>query len=373
MDEDIRRSAPPGIARNVSKLTAPVAVQPSWGRVLATTVKVSVSRLRSTGSGQQRTSGQPGGKRFRWYLGAVVVALAVVAVAVMQFTGVFAGAVAPAHSAAGPVAGSDRVGDTSSGIAAVRAQAAAWVAGQVSAGAIVACDSAMCAALQAQGVTAGRLILLPSGTADPDGATVVVASTRARSQLTDRVAPAVIASFGSGNAQIEVRATELGGAAAYQSALRADLAARESAGSQLLRDSRIQFTAQASAELRAGEVDSRLLVTLAGLSSQYSFRVAAFSDASPGVQAPFREVTITSGGGGRGASQLAAALALVKSQDPPYMPDHATIARLASAPTALYIEFAAPSPLGLLTPVLLVHPQREAAPKTFSTSASRGA
>ena len=80
----------------------------------------------------------------------------------------------------------------------------------------------------------------------------------------------MIASFGSGSAQIDVRAAEPGGAAAYETALRADLAARMSAGSQLLRNNRIHFTAQDAAQLRAGQVDTRLLATLAALSSQYS-------------------------------------------------------------------------------------------------------
>ena len=40
--------------------------------------------------------------------------------------------------------------------AAVRSQAAAWIAGQVSGDAMVACDPGMCAALQGQGIPAGR-------------------------------------------------------------------------------------------------------------------------------------------------------------------------------------------------------------------------
>ena len=43
--------------------------------------------------------------------------------------------------------------------AAIRSQAAAWIADQVSGYAMVACDPGMCAALQAQGIPAGRLLL----------------------------------------------------------------------------------------------------------------------------------------------------------------------------------------------------------------------
>ena len=179
----------------------------------------------------------------------------------------------------------------------------------------------------------------------------MVTSPSVRGQLVDEYAPALIASFGSGDARIDVRATESGGPAAYQAALRADLAARRSAGSQLLRNSHIQFTAREAAQLRAGEVDSRLLATLAALASQHSFRVTAFGDTSPGAQVLFREVTITSGGG-NGAADLTTAQAIVRAQAPPYLPAQAGLIRPASGQTALSIEFAAPSLLGLLTAVI---------------------
>ena len=46
-------------------------------------------------------------------------------------------------------------------------------------------------------------------------------------------------------------------------------------------------------QLRAGEVDARVLATLAALSSQHSFTVTAFGDAAPGAATLYREVTIT--------------------------------------------------------------------------------
>jgi hypothetical protein len=364
VDQDTRQPAPPDSVLSVGASPASVPAEPSWGRVLATTIRVWVSRrLRPAGSGKARPAAP------RWPLAALLaLALAVIAVAAVQFTGVFARTAATAARAPW-AAGHAGTAGTSSGAAARRAEAAAWIAGQVSADAIVACDPALCAALLAQGVSAGRLMPLPAGTADPHGAAVMVTSASARSQLAMRYAPAVIASFGSGTARIEVCATEPGGAAAYRSALRADLAARTSAGSQLLRNSRIQFTARDAAQLRAGDVDSRLLVTLAALWIRYSFGVTSFGDASPGVRALFREVTITGGGGEYGAAELAAALALVRAQDPPYLPDHAWIVHPAAGPAALHIQFAAPSPLGLLTAVFRVHLQA-AAPATLSAGAS---
>lgn len=321
---------------------APRAAVPSWGRVLVTTVKLSVSwRLRAIG---RRPWHPRGAAARRWRLAGLVLALMLVAATVLRFTGVLADAAAPADGAG--TNGRSALDPA----AAARSQAAAWIASQVSASAIIACYPGMCAALQAHGVTAGRLMPLRTATASPLGAGLMVTSPSVRGQLVDEYAPALIASFGSGNARIDVRATESGGAAAYQAALRADLAARRSAGSQLLRNSHIQFTAREAAQLRAGEVDSRLLSTLAALASQHSFRVTAFGDTSPGAQVLFREVTITSGG--NGAADLTTALAIVRAQAPPYLPAQTGLSRPASGQTALSIEFAAPSLLGLLTAVI---------------------
>jgi hypothetical protein len=175
-------------------------------------------------------------------------------------------------------------------------------------------------------------------------------------QLADQYAPALIASFGSGANQVEVRAVEPGGASAYRAALQADLAARRAAGAQLLRNPHIQFTGPGAVQLRAGEVDSRLLATLAALAAQYSFRVTGFGDAAPGAPALVREVSVT----GIGAGQ-AAALAMIRAQDPPYLPAHAA----AVGQDGLSIEFAAPSPLGLLSPVLDADSPRPASADAF--------
>ena len=318
--------------------------EPSWGRVLATTVKLWAGRrhplpVRS------------------WRLGAFVLALVAVTVTALGFTGIFS---RTAAVAARPPVGARGTSGQDAAVQ-VQAQAAAWIADQVSSNAIVACYPAMCAALQAHGAIAGRLLPLGSGSAGPPSANVLAISSSTVSPLADEYAPGIIASFGAGSNRIEVRAVAPGGAAAYESALRADLAARRSAGSELLRNWRIKFTEQDAAQLRAGEVDSRLLATLAALASQYSFRVAAFGDASPGAQVPFREVTITGDGGPGGAAVLAGALAMVRAQQPPYLPAHATIVHPAGglrAPATLNIEFAAPGPLGLLTAVLTADAQR---------------
>ncbi len=338
----------------------PVSAEPSWGRVLATTVRLRVQRLHRAGPGLRRAPGQPGRTRSGersgrlltpWRLASVLVVLAVIAGAAVAF------AEAVPRGTRLPSAASPGSGGANS--ASSQALAAAWIAGQVSSDATVACYPAMCAALQQQGVATDRLLPLRPGSADPIDATVIVTSPSVSSRVADD-APALIASFGSGATRIEVRAAEPGGTAAYESALQADLAVRKSAGAQLLKNWHIQFTAREAAQLRAGEVDSRLLATLAALASQYSFRVIAFSDASPGVQTLFREATI-SPGDGDGAGEMAAAMALVNEQDPPFLPAHAALGHPAVGQATLSIEFATPSPLGLLSPTLEADRQRAAA------------
>ena len=230
---------------------------------------------------------------------------------------------------------------------AARTQAATWVAGQLNSAETVGCDPLMCAALRAHGVAASRLLPVTPGTAGPAAADagVVVTSASAAGQ---QGAPVLLASFGSGASQVEVRTAPPGGSAAYQRAAAADLAARRAAGTQLLHSQRVQVAGPAAAQLQAGQVDARLLIMLAMLASQHPWRVTGFAGASPGVPlagAPFREVTIT----GPDAAELAASLAMVRAQRGPYQPAQAAIVHLPGGLTALRIDFAAPGPLGLLT------------------------
>jgi hypothetical protein len=348
--EDRDPAPSPDVLFNAGALAQPAGpirrparqAEPSWGRVLVDTARLAVLRQRqAAGLRQRRASGSR-----RWRVAALVLVLAGAAVSAVWLAGGIIST--PSRAARVPAAGAGAPWVA----AGVQARAAAWVASQVSGDAIVACDPDMCAALQEQGIAAGRLMPLRSGGVSPRGAGVLVTSPPDGGQLASRQAPALIASFGSGGNQVEVRAVEPGGAPAYRAALRADLAARRAAGSELLRNSHIRFTGPGAAQLRAGEVDSRLLATLAVLTSQYSFRVTAFGDAAPGAPVLFRQVAIA--GLGRG---LPAALAMVRAQNPPYLPAHAAIAGQAG----LSIEFAAPSPLGLLSPVLDADSPRPAA------------
>ncbi len=230
------------------------------------------------------------------------------------------------------------------------------MASQVSGDAIVACDPAMCSALLAQGVTAGNLLVLRSAAADPLGSDVVMATAAVRSQFGARLAsvyaPEVIASFGSGELRIDVRAVAPDGAAAFQLALAADLAARRAAGSQLLRNSRIGTSPGARAALLAGQVDSRLLITLAALAVSGPLQIESFGGSGPRAD-PACPAADGRAGGARcprrpSAASLRNMLAFVRAQRPPYLPARAGIVRDAHGLPVLSVEFAAPSPVGLL-------------------------
>jgi len=240
---------------------------------------------------------------------------------------------------------------------AIRNLAAAWVAGQVSRAAIVSCDPLMCRLLRARGVPASDLRALTRGRANPLGADVIVATAAVRGQLGGRLssiyAPGVIASFGSGNLRIDIRTIAPHGAAAYRSALSADLRARKASGFQLLNSKRIVASVTASRQLSVGQVDSRLLITIAGMASVHPVYIVAFGDSGPGAGpgSPLRSVDLSQGASrGESPANVRSLVAFLRAQNAPYHPARTEQVRLAGGLTVLRVEFAAPSPLGLLNP-----------------------
>jgi hypothetical protein len=230
-----------------------------------------------------------------------------------------------------------------------RGQAAAWAASQVSGGAIMACDPAMCAVLAEHGIAAGSLLVLRPGAADPLGSDVVLATAAVRAMFGARLvsvyAPELLASFGTGPARIDIRAVAPDGAAAYRAASASDLRTRRLAGSQLLRDTRIAFGPAARAQLAAGQVDARLLTTLDTLAASEPIRVTAFLDAGPGAGpgVPLRAAELTARNATAGKI-----LAFFRAQRPPYLLARAAIAAGPGGESVLTVQFAAPAPLGLL-------------------------
>jgi len=242
------------------------------------------------------------------------------------------------------------------GQAAVRALAAAWVAGQVSPQATVSCDAVMCAALKAHGFPVGKLVMLGPTSPDPVPSVLVVETATVRalfgSSLAIGRAPAVLASFGSGPSVITVRVVAPHGAAAYQASLNADLADRKRSGAALLNDSRITVSATARSQLAAGQADTRLLAALALLAGHQPIDIVRFENvgpgASPGVPLRFADLAESVPAAHMGtAAYVRAAWALLSGADPRIRPARAVSGTL-QGQAVLQIQFSAPSPLGTI-------------------------
>jgi hypothetical protein len=282
--------------------------------------------------------------------------------AALVVTAIVAGSLAIAvntHTASSP--GYSRTASVSPQLqqVAARDQAATWVAQQVNQDAIVSCDRVMCSALAADGFPSRNLRVLGPTSPFPASSAVVVVTAAVRdlfgSSLSSSWAPAVIATFGSGNAQITVRVIAPHGAAAYQAALSADLQARKASGAELLSANPIIFSAAAREQLITGQVDPRLLLEIAALAADQPIDILQFGNIGPGAGAGiplrFAELAENDQAAHMDSSayvrSILAYLGAVPTQFPP--PSTKTVV-LPGGQAVLRIEFTAPSPLGLLSP-----------------------
>ena len=245
--------------------------------------------------------------------------------------------------------------------AVVRGRAAAWVAGQVSRAAVVACDPVMCQALKANGVLAHRLYPLGAQTTSPLRSQIIVATAAVRAQfgnvLSSVYAPAVLASFGFGPDRIDIRETAPHGAAAYRAMLGADLANRKASGAQLLHSGRIAAGALAWRELAAGEVDGRLLLAIAQMAATHPMFIVDFGRPAPGAgpDMPLRQADLAEdahahryAGHVVSAGYVRSMVSFLHAQHGQFRPARVQTVRLPDGAAVLRVEFTAPSPLGLL-------------------------
>jgi hypothetical protein len=278
------------------------------------------------------------------------VAVAVAAVVAILAAGSVARTLAEHHRApAVPSSNTDTI----------RRAAAAWVASQVTRSVIVSCDPVMCAALETRGTPVTDLLTLTPGAASPLHSTVIVATAAIRRQLGSRLgsvyAPVVIASFGSGDERIDVRAIAPRGAAAYLATLSGDVLERKESGAELLLSDRVVVGATARAQLSAGEIDSRLLVTIAALAAARPIDVLSFGDPAPGagaVVSPLRSAELARAPGAPRISSsgfVRSIFAFLRVQRFPFAASSMQEAQLPGGGAAVRVEFAAPSPLSLLT------------------------
>lgn len=322
---------------------------PSWGAVLVTTVRLWVQR-------RLRGPRRLWPDSTRWRVISVVILAAVLfcggAITVALARGSAGSKPASQHAAAGS--------GTSAALAAAaaaRAAAATWAVQQVAPDAIIACDPQMCSVLQQHGITASRLLVLGPRSPAPLGSDVIVSTAAVRQELGARLtsvyAPTALASFGTGSAQTVIRVVAPDGAAAYLRALRSDVAARVAGGAQLLHNTRVRVSPAARRALSAGQVDSRLLSTLAALATIYRVDVTGFGPTPPGAAPgmPLRSAEIAPGPRitRQHPATASAVTAFLRAQQAPYRPARVTTLRLASGQTVLRVDYGAPEPLGLLS------------------------
>jgi hypothetical protein len=256
----------------------------------------------------------------------------------------------------GPIGGAKAIVGLSNA-AIIRSRAANWVVSQISSSAIIACDDVMCDQLYDAGLPASNLLVISSNAPDPLGADVVIGTPALRSQfgsrMADEYAPLVIASFGEGKSEIQVRAVAPDGAAAYQAAFESDLAARQRAGSMLLHNDKIAVSPSAQPDLIAGLVDPRLLAMLPVLAGQHPIQILGFYDQAPRASAgvPLSGVELAASDPASGLSPAGYRhwlTSFMNGQRAPYQAASVTTGRVAGR-TVIQVRFARPSPLGLLS------------------------
>jgi hypothetical protein len=323
MGQELQRRTPGTVARRAD---------PSWAAVAGTTVRLWLDRHYRRRAGHRRLV----------LVLSALLAMALGAGVTLAFTQ-RDGSQSPVRG--GATAGSDAL----QAAAADRHQAAAWVAREVAGNVFVACDMEMCSELQKSHFPAAQLLQLQPSSPDPLGAQLVVATPVIRNQFGTRLAtvyaPLVIASFGSGQEQVDVRYIAPDGSAAFESQLATDRKNRISASEQLAANTRVQASPAARQALLAGQVDPRLLITLSALADLMPLRLIAFDDPSPGASpdVPLRGAEL----GAAASGGLPKMLAFLRAQQNLYAPAVAGITRSASGQSVVTVRYDAPGPMGL--------------------------
>jgi len=169
-------------------------------------------------------------------------------------------------------------------------------------------------------------------------------------RLASVYAPAVIASFGSGKARIDIRLVPPGGIKGYRAAQQADLRARKAADAQLLTNSRIRFSATARKQLRSGDIDPRLPMLIATMIQRHPVRIVDFGGWSPGggPASLLRWVDVARvnrGGHLTPAAYVRWVQSLIDAQRAGFRQVRSQQIRSSTGQTVVRIEYLAPSPL----------------------------
>jgi len=302
--------------------------------------------------------------RARWRRRAAAVLASILLIAgvagtafVLARRGTPPGQLTGGHAGAGqqPGAGQQSApGQPLPAAAAARAQAVTWILREVNRAAVVGCDPQVCAELTNQGFPAGDLVTLGPQSADPVASGLVVVTPAIQAQWGNRLAsvyaPAVIASFGSGQARIDIRLVFPGGTTRYRAVQQTYLRARKSADAQLLTNSRINFSATARKQLLSGDIDPRLPMLIAAMVVRHPVHIVDFGGWSPGggPASLLRWVdvaTVTRGAHLTRAGYLRWMRSFIHAQRAEFRPARNQQVTSPTGHAVLRIEYLAPSPL----------------------------
>ena len=180
-----------------------------------------------------------------------------------------------------------------------RANAAAFVTGQVGSATAVACDAQACTALTNSGFGGQKVQIGKNSTSLSNAGLVVVTPeflklAKSNPGLRADVAPVDLASWGSGSARVTVQVVNPSGGAAYMTAFNQLIQTRKQVGQQLASSGRVSASPAAKSDLTSGEVDQRLMLVIKAMANLEKVAVVGFTRSGPGASAgvPFRGMVL---------------------------------------------------------------------------------
>jgi hypothetical protein len=253
--------------------------------------------------------------------------------------------------------------------------AGAWVMANVGPTASLLAPASVAKALTKDGFDAGRVIPYTDGPSGSTGSVtnpqwnccnvLFVSSPEGDSSVRDGLPVALrpaydqsraLASFTSDGRTTELRQVLNGSRAEITASLHSEHTVLVNAGKEVLASKKLHLSAAATQMVKAGQVDSRVLLAIVGLAGRHEVSVLDFpiGDAETAVDGLAREVRIDKLDGKpleAGNAAVSDADAFLNMQVDPYKPATMQLSDPdGSGRLLLDIRYAAPGPLGLITP-----------------------
>jgi hypothetical protein len=250
-----------------------------------------------------------------------------------------------------------------------------WVVDNIGATASVLAPAPVAKALTKDGFDAGRLVPYADGASGPTGSvtnpswnccnvlfvTSPAGDSSVRDGLPTTLRPAydqsrALASFTVAGRTTELRQVLNGTKSQIAASLASEHTVLVNAGKEVLASKKLHLSAQARDMVTQGQVDSRVLLAIVGLAGRHDVSVLDFpiGDPEQAVDGLAREVRIDQLDGkalAAGSAAVGDADGFLSMQVDPYKPAAMQLTDPdGSGSTLLDIRYAAPGPLGLITP-----------------------